>query len=607
MFRPRIPNPYRLLVVCGSLFWAIAVSLAADTAANRLDYLDGPIDPYYVGRDFPRLVTPQWVGERDVVAVVVLAIDDMRDPARYEAYLRPILDRLKHRQGRASLSIMTNQIDPQDAQVQAWLDEGVNIDVHTIDHPCPLLCDNDLQKARLTYERCVDLMSQIPGNEPTAFRMPCCDSMNSPSPRFFEAIFEQVTERGNYLTIDSSVFNLTTEHDASLPSQLLEDEAGLPRFRKYLPFRSFVNTIEDYPYPYVIGHTCWEFPCIVPSDWEAQNLHQPNNPQTLTDLQAALDVVVRKQGVMNLVFHPHGWIRSDQVAQLVDYAAETYGSRVRFLNFREAQQRLDQNLLPSMPLRNDHGQDNGVRMLDINGDGYLDVVRLGPEGLLRTRLWQPDSQQWQDTIQDLPAKSLHFGVIAADGQVGMFAVTQKGPGLYVWTNDQWQQQEFMIATQSLSDAWRSRIASPTQLDAVRWRDLDGDGRCELLLAKGPESLILRGDGETWRALSFGLPAGVRLASAAGRDAGLRWIDLDNDGRDECVFSDATHYSAHRWVSVESGWQTLLQRQRDQPTTDPRVIPPFVRPMDRTTVSGFTPATCGGKTKIPRDCPTKSIV
>ena len=297
-------------------------SSAADLPANRLGYLDEPIDPYYVGRDFPRLATPQWVGERDVVAVVVLAIDDMRDPARYEAYLRPILDRLKHRQGRASLSIMTNQIDPQDAQVQSWLREGVNIDVHTIDHPCPLLCESDLQKARQTYDRCVDLMSQIPGNGPTAFRMPCCDSMNSPSPRFYEGDL-RAGDRARQLPDDRQ---LGVQHhdgpgcDATRRAGSATTD-GRPRFRKYLPFPSFVNTIEDYPYPYVIGRLCWEFPCIVPSDWEAQNLHQPNNPQTVTDLQAALDVVVRKQGVMNLVFHPHGWIRNDQVVQLIDYAA----------------------------------------------------------------------------------------------------------------------------------------------------------------------------------------------------------------------------------------------------------------------------------------------
>ena len=56
---------------------------------NRLAHLDRT-DPYYVGRAFPKLTTPQWVGEDGVEAVVVLAIDDMRGPDKWEAYLRPI-------------------------------------------------------------------------------------------------------------------------------------------------------------------------------------------------------------------------------------------------------------------------------------------------------------------------------------------------------------------------------------------------------------------------------------------------------------------------------------------------------------------------------------
>ena len=130
----------------------------------RLTHLDQSCDPYYVGRDFPKLTTPQWVGEDGVEAVVVLAIDDMRDPAKYEAYLRPILERLKQIDGRAPLSIMTCKVDPADPQLQTWLKEGLSIECHTIDHPFPLLQGGDFAKARSTYDRCVDLMNQIPGS-----------------------------------------------------------------------------------------------------------------------------------------------------------------------------------------------------------------------------------------------------------------------------------------------------------------------------------------------------------------------------------------------------------------------------------------------------------
>src|SRR5437660_1572429 len=216
------------------------------TPGNRLAYLD-ELDPYYPHTKFPKLITPQWVGEPDVDAVVIFAIDDMRDPKRYEAFLRPILNRLKKIDGRAPVSIMTCKVEPDDPQLQAWLKEGLSLEVHTVDHPCPFFKPG-FAKAKDTYDQCVDLMHAVPNNKPVCFRMPCCDSLNTPSPRHWAEIFNQVTAKKNYLSLDSSVFTVFTSADAELPNELVLDD-GQERFKKYLPMdRSFVNWIENYPY-----------------------------------------------------------------------------------------------------------------------------------------------------------------------------------------------------------------------------------------------------------------------------------------------------------------------------------------------------------------------
>jgi putative membrane-bound dehydrogenase-like protein len=317
--------------------------------ANSLAYLD-ECHPWYPHKDFPKLTTPQWVGEEGVEAVIVLAIDDMRDPAKYEQYLRPILNRLKQIDGRAPVSIMTCDVKPDDAQLQSWLGEGLSIECHTIDHPCPILQGGDFAKAKSTYDRCVDLMGTIPGNKPVAFRTPCCDSLNTVSPRFFSEIFSSTTEKGNFLQIDSSVFTFFTSEDESLPKELVLDANGKERFWKYLPKNNkyggnthdnFVNYIKNYPYPYVINNSCWEIPCIAPSDWSAQHLHGINNPVTIEDWKAAIDLTVHKQGCFSLVFHPHGWIKPEQVVEMIDHAVAKHGNKVKFLNFREVAERLE--------------------------------------------------------------------------------------------------------------------------------------------------------------------------------------------------------------------------------------------------------------------------
>ncbi|HYV32923.1 MAG TPA: dehydrogenase, partial [Candidatus Binatia bacterium] len=409
-------------VECGAAQAQLASGFSAD--ADRLAYLDGD-DPFYPELHFARLTTPQWVGEPGVDAVVILAIDDMRETPRYEAFLRPILERLKQIDGWAPVSIMVNTIAPTNALLAAWLREGVSLEVHTLAHPCPCLAKGDFEAAANTYHECVDLLNQIPGNRPVAFRMPCCDSMNSPSPRFYSGIFNLASPAGHFLTIDSSVMNLTTANDKALPRELVLDADGREKFRKYLPAQtnaltrvpldSFTTTIEDYPYPYIIGKLCWEFPAMVPSDWEAFNLHGSTNPVTLADWKAALDATVLKQGVFTFIFHPHGWSSSAQFVEFIDHAVRRHGKKVKFLNFREAQERLDRNVLVQHPLRAPNGQDDGARLVDLNNDGYLDVV-IGHEQTHRTRLWDPRNGVWQESGFPGEVAGTRFGVLDPDGQ-----------------------------------------------------------------------------------------------------------------------------------------------------------------------------------------------
>src|SRR5207237_10611819 len=125
------------------------------------------------------------IGESNIEAVVTLCVDDMRATATYEIFLRPILDRLKKIDGRAPVSIFSVAPTPDDPRLQQWLKEGVTMEAHTLTHPCPILAKSNFIAAANIFYGCVDLLSTIPGNQPVAFRTPCCDSINSASPRLF--------------------------------------------------------------------------------------------------------------------------------------------------------------------------------------------------------------------------------------------------------------------------------------------------------------------------------------------------------------------------------------------------------------------------------------
>lgn len=572
---------YHFLGLCVLLLGRI--ELSADDA-NRLAYVNDFCNPYYAHRTFPKLVTAQWVGEENVQAVVTLGIDDMRDVDKYETYLRPIFDRLKAIDGRAAVSVMTCQIDPAHPHLQQWLKEGVSIETHTADHPCPCLQGGIFDKAKSTYDRCVDQIFAISNHQPVAFRFPCCDSQNTPSPRAFAEIINQTTPNGNFLQLSSSVSALLTADDPDLPRELVMAADGKPRFSRYSPFPSFVNKVENYPYPFIIDHLCWEFPISAPDDWQGFNLQGANNPQTVADMKAVIDATVIKRGVANIVFHPHGWIRSDQMVDVIDYVAERHGPKVKFLNFGECIDRLNLHLLSGQPLRDAHGGDNGVRILDINADGYLDVV-IGNEHLQRTRIWNPTQQQWQETdfpvrIVDLDQDGRHidagvqFGVMAERGTTTVMLRNEYTAGVWHFNGDRWIEDQRGLAGLAIDE--QPVFTTREGIDrGVRLRDLDRDGRCELIVGNSSQNAVFHWspEDESWKRLPFSLPAGSMIVDAHGRDQGLRFVDIDEDGHDDVLFSNELRFGLYLYRSFENGWDREI---RSGDRGDDEAIPMITR-------------------------------
>lgn len=521
----------RIVALLVLVLWSWVAHICFAVGDDGLTSLDGLVDPYYPHRGFPKLITPQWVGEEGVECVVTLAIDDMRDPKRYEAFLRPILNRLKAIDGRAPVSIMTCRVDPNDPQLQAWLKEGLSIECHTYDHPCPLFQDGGLTKAKATYDQCVDLMHEIPGNRPVAFRVPCCDSKNTPTPRFWAEIFNKTTARGNFLQIDSSVFNLITRHDKELPREITELPDGSERFRRYVPFSNFVNTIEDYPYPYVIGGMCWEFPCVVPSDWSAQHVQGPNNPDTVRDWKLALDACVIKKGTFNLVFHPHGWIKAEQIVELIDHAVAKHGKKVKFLTFRECAERLNRHLFGGLALREETGRRGLAALYAYPKAQHVAVWMRDPPTMpvrgISLREWDAEKGRWNDPRRlDIDP--------GPDGLLQQFAL---------------------------------------QID------LDHDGTLEQIVGDGmprDPGVYEPGPRRGGSKRLFGFPGGL-----TGPLAALRFVDVNGDGKLDCLFSNHERYSLYLFKDLREGWSIkvfdVVRGTEDGSRGSPvPVIPPFVR-------------------------------
>src|SRR5207244_3819885 len=130
------------------------------------------------------------------------------------------------------------------------------------------------------------------------------------------------------------------------------------------------------------------------------------------------------------------------------------------------------------------GLDNGVRLLDVNNDGFMDVV-IGNEVVMKTRLWNTASGTWNESATpDVFAGLNHaggltdihpcFGVVRKDGAASLIA---KGRAWHFEANTWREVPSLLNGLDPDTGRWGAG-------GFLRLRDFDHDGVCELLTERG---------------------------------------------------------------------------------------------------------------------------
>ncbi|MEZ4297586.1 MAG: VCBS repeat-containing protein [Polyangiaceae bacterium] len=161
--------------------------------------------------------------------------------------------------------------------------------------------------------------------------------------------------------------------------------------------------------------------------------------------------------------------------------------------------------------------DMGARFADVDGDGHADLV-------------------------------YHYQV-DADTHVS---------GAYMYRADGW--------------AWSPRFAPPFPIAAagrgdlgVRLVDLDGDGRTDILYRRAENNLsdhegAYLSNRFGWKSAPAFVPP-YPITNSAGDDLGVRFVDLDGDGRTDMVYHrriDARRSDKGAYLSTPAGWESAPQ-------------------------------------------------
>lgn len=552
----------------------LLVLLCAPTSAeprdpDRLHHQGAIAEPFAPDRQRARLTTPQWIGRPGVEAAIVVSIDDLDASEPHARFLAPILEQLETTTGRGAVSLLANRPDPTDPGLPPLLSRGVSIGGHSETHACPLLQAGSLARAQRDVHANLLRLFSIPGNRPIVFRTPCADSQNTPSPRVYAEVLAGLSPRGQFFRASSSVAHVFTAADPALPWAVATRADGTPRFARHLA-PGHEMYIEDYPYPYVVGHTLWELPFSIPSDYLGSETFGPASPQTVVDLRAVVDATVAKAGLGILVLHPYDWIRAEQVREVIAYAHERYGERIAFLTLPEVVEHLETHALGGRPLRTPGGRDAGARILDLDADGYMDAV-VGHGEVRQTRVWDPARRRWLTSElpvslalrnRDAGAKFLSLPACSESDEpphpTSLLVRNGSAAGLWHFDGRAWHEVPGGLEGLVFDDQPIETSAGGRDT-GVRVRDLDGDGASELVVAGTTASGVF-----AWRPCKghwtrvFDLPPGVRAVDRLGRDAGLRFVDLDADGDQDLVYSDAERWAVHLFEGPDEGFGTAIR-------------------------------------------------
>ena len=202
---------------------------------------------------------------------------------------------------------------------------------------------------------------------------------------------------------------------------------------------------------------------------------------------------------------------------------------------------------------------NGTSFVDLNGNGLPDIIQHTIDG--DKGAWVNTGKGWKNIEHYVPPVKLvkdrfakdngvRFVDLNGDGLVDIVQYTGSGEkGAWINNGEDWQEENDFIPPISMT-------TSDDKNNGARFIDLDGDGRKELVRAfKDGSKGVWKNNGHGWEQNDEFIPP-VKF----GSESGARLLDLNGDGLPDIVQSEREKVygtiTRNIWINTGLGWKQI---------------------------------------------------
>jgi RHS repeat-associated protein len=190
--------------------------------------------------------------------------------------------------------------------------------------------------------------------------------------------------------------------------------------------------------------------------------------------------------------------------------------------------------------------DNGVQFTDLNGNGMMDIVYQASYGSGKGAWLFDKDKDWVKSDEYNPPainNSGHDGYdngmrlidLTGNGKMDMVQNSAVGQGAWINTGSGWEQKDAFIPKTILVDRYPGDCPIENVDKGVRFIDVNGNGRADMVQAAGwgGRHTWLNQDDQWVASDDYVSPVDV-VVGRGGRDNGVRFVDLNGNGLTDIV-------------------------------------------------------------------------